>query len=146
MQANIPHHGDGRGLLWRLLSHLSLNFLSIANAENLRALLGVYLFAGSGEHKQESANRRRIDAISSIEVKPSNRLLKGSVLRGQEIILSMNRDHFASEGDMYLFATVLERLFTSMSALNAFTRVILRESNTGEEYEWPPKLGTRPLV
>lgn len=135
---------DG-SLLWQLLSHLSLNYLSVADVKNLKALLSLYIFSGTNR-RNELANRRRVDGILDVKVMPSDRLVAGLIMRGQDIEVSVNRDHFASYGDLYLFGSVLDRLFASFSNINTYSALILKEANTGEQITWSAKLGDRPLI
>lgn len=135
---------DG-AMLWRLLSHLSLNYLPIADVENLRALLGLYIFTG-GDKKNELANRRRIAGIDNIQVTPSDRLVRGSLMRGQEIEITVDREHFSSQGDLFVFGAVLDRLFASYSSLNVYSALSIKDKNSGEYNEWPASLGERPLI
>lgn len=135
----------GGTMLWRLLSHLSLNYLPIADTENLRSLLGLYIFSGA-DKKTEATNRRRIAGINNISVKPSDRLVQGTILRGQEIEVSVDHDHFLSRGDLFVFGAVLEKLFSSFASLNVYTALSISDTNTGENYEWPASLGERPLI
>ncbi len=134
-------------LLWRLISHVSLNFLSIANAENLRALLGLYVFSERQEQGQESANRRRIDGIQEVVASPETRLVgRGSILRGQQVRIRCRLDNFAGMGDMYLFGCVLDRFIADYAGINSYTRVELEDAFTGALFKWPPRLGQQPLL
>ena len=137
---------SGGALLWRLLSHLSLNYLSLANAENLKALLNLYVFPGSVSRKEESLNRKKISAIEEVKVVSTDRLVRGNLLRGQEITITLDGEQFACRGDMILFATLLDKLFHSYASFNCFTVMTTRDSNTGETYSWPARLGDRPLI
>ncbi|HIC86090.1 MAG TPA: type VI secretion system baseplate subunit TssF [Desulfobacterales bacterium] len=136
----------GSNLLWRLVSLLSLNYLSLASAENLRALLNLYVFTESRDKASVVANQKRIQAIESVEAVSKDRLVGGAVMRGQEIQLKMRHDHFASEGDMFLFGTVLDHFFGSYAAINTYTRLKILETVKGETYSWPARIGDRPMV
>lgn len=136
----------GKAMLWRLLSHLALNYLSLADAENLRALLSLYIFPGRGGRETETANRKRVQGLDGLAVRAADRLINGALYRGQDIEISAARDGFAGPGDLYLMGAVLDRLLASFSSLNAYTAVTLTESQTGERYRWAPRLGTRPLI
>ncbi len=150
--ANITPPSDfqpapsGGSVLWRLLSHLSLNYLSIANDENLKALLSLYIFPGLGNKQNEVANQKRIDAISSVVVKAEDRLIKGQIMRGQQIEITVLRENFASDGDYYLFGTVLNRFFASYASLNSYTTMSLMEPSSGARYSWHASIGDRPLL
>jgi type VI secretion system protein ImpG len=132
-------------MLWKMLSHLSLNYLPVANANNLRALLELYVFSG-GDKKAEIANKRRIAGLLDIEVKLADRLVKGVLMRGQEIHITVDKDHFSSHGDLFVFGTVLDGLFASYSSLNVYTVLIIKDANSREHYEWPARLGQKPLI
>ncbi|HET7921777.1 MAG TPA: type VI secretion system baseplate subunit TssF [Gammaproteobacteria bacterium] len=136
----------GEAVLWRLLSHLSLNFLPIADAETLQALLRLYVAQGGAQSPREVANQRRITAISQVEVKAADRLLGGSIVRGQEIHVTLRQDHFASPGDLYLFGAILDRVLATFATLNSFTAFSVRDEQTGSVYTWQPRLGKRPLI
>jgi len=136
----------GGALLWRFISHLALNYLSFAEAENLKALLKLYIFSGTTDHKEEMANQRRVDSIQELKVSASDRLVYGQLMRGQTLNLSMRSDHFASMGDFYLFGSVLDHLMSSFASINCFTVMNIRETNSGEEFQWPERLGDKPLI
>ena len=137
----------GEALLWRLISHVSLNFLSLAEVGNLRALLGIYLFAESNEEKQDAANRRRIDGIQSVEVTRDTRLVgRGSLMRGQRIVLGCRPDHYAGPGDLFLFGSVVERFLADYAPINSYTRVEVIDLLSGESFQWPPRLGNKALL
>jgi type VI secretion system protein ImpG len=136
----------GTNLLWRFLSHLSLNYLSLARAENLRALLGLYLFPEGRERTAILANKKRISGIENVEVKPSDRLVSGVMMRGREIKLNIRQDQFASQGDMFLFGCVLDQFLGGYASINSHTRLIIQEVMKGDIYQWPARLGDHPLI
>ena len=136
----------GNNAAWRFLAHLSLNYLPLANAENLRELLQLYLFPEARDKTKVTANLKRIEGITGFQSTPADRLVRGTVLRGQTLTLSARQDHFAGLGDLYLFGTVLDAFFGVYSSLNAFTQFELRENLSGESFLWSAKLGNRPLI
>lgn len=136
----------GQAVLWRLLSHLAINYLSLADTDNLRSLLELYIFSSHGGNKQEIANRKRIDGITDISVRACDRLVRGVPVRGQEVQVTVNASNFISTGDMYLFGMLLDRLMGSFASLNCFTEFSLVDSSTNEVYSWPMRAGDRPLI
>ncbi len=143
--AAVPSPADN-GMLWRLLSHLSLNYLPLADTANFRSLLELYVFPGAGSRKTEMANRKRIEGVQNITVKPADCLIQGIPMRGQSIELSAGREHFSSLGDFYLFGAIADQLFSSFATINCYTQTTLVEANTGEQFQWPARLGSRPLI
>ncbi len=136
----------GRELLWRLLSHISLNYLPIANAENLKALLRLYIFPDTRDRASVVANNKRVDGVLDLKTSLNERILHGHILRGNIIELTLSSQNFASLGDMYLFGSVLDTFFGSYSSLNSFTQFKIIDHHTGESYEWPLRTGDRPLI
>jgi type VI secretion system protein ImpG len=136
----------GTNLLWRLISHLSLNYASLSNTENLQALLNLYLFRDPRKPEASLANQKRVAGIQSIESRGADRLVSGVMTRGRDIELQARHDHFASQGDLFLFGSILDHFLGSYASINAFTRLTLREVITGETYQWPARLGDHPLI
>ncbi len=140
------HPPLGGGTLWRLVSHMSLNHMTWARAENLQALLGTYLFPEGRDRAATLSNRKRIAGIESVTSASVDRLVSGIMMRGQEIRVTLRQDHFAGPGDLFLFGSVLDRFLACASALNSFTTLVVRESTKGESHRWPARLGNHPLT
>ncbi len=140
---NVP---AGPSMMWRLLSHLSLNYLSLADTDNLKALLGLYIFSSNTGNTQEVGNRKRIEGVSNIQVDSCDGLVSGVPLRGQKINVRVNPANFAGNGDMYLFGVLLDRLFASFASINCFTQFSLTDESTEETISWPSRIGDRPLI
>lgn len=137
----------GEALLWRLISHVSLNFLSVASAANLQSLLSLYVFTDAQEHGRDMLNRRRIDGIQTVNASAETRLIgRGGVLRGQLIRITCRADHYAGIGDLYLFGCVLERFLADYAGINSYTRVELADALSGTVFKWPPRLGQQALL
>lgn len=138
-----PKTGDD---LWSLLSHLTINYLPMANLENLKGLLRLYLpQQGAGKH-DESANLKRLDSLQSLTVTPTERLLRGSLIRGQHVELSVDGSGFAGLGDLFLFGEVLHRLLTDFTTLNAFVELTIIDVNSAEELVWKTRPGQRSSI
>ena len=136
----------GENMAWRFLSHLALNYLNIADAGNLKDLLQLYVFPGSRDRAMVAANLKRIEGIQNLAVAPLDRLVRGIVMRGQSISMTASRDNYAGVGDLYLFGSIMDRLFGVYGSVNCFTQFTLKESITGETIVWPARLGEKPLI
>ncbi len=136
----------GTNLLWRLLSHLSLNYVSLAKAEDLRALLELYIFEESRDRTAILANKKRIAGIEQIETRASDRLVSGVVMRGREIRMDVRQDHFASPGDLFLFGCILDHFLGSYASINTFTNLLIKEVLRGDLYRWPARIGDHLLI
>lgn len=136
----------GRNLLWRLLSHLFLNYLSMADAENLRSMLKLYIFAETRDRAAVLANTQRVEGISGVTVKASDRFVGGHLLRGQEILVRIDPQGFTGKGDLYLFGSVLDVFLGNYAAINAYTRLTVEDTSGKERMTWPIRLGDRTLL
>ncbi len=134
------------GLLWKLLSHLSLNLMSLATVENLVELLELYIFKHDRDKSRISSNEKRLQGIEDFSVKPVNRLFKGQMMRGQKIRVTARSDYFAGQGDFCLFGMILETLFCEYCSINTFVQFEIFDSVSGENYAWPIRTGSKLLM
>jgi type VI secretion system protein ImpG len=135
-----------RGLHWRLLSHLALNYLSLVNVDALRSILEVYNFQALVDRQAARENQLRLEGIQRVRSSPIDWLFKGAPVRGTAIELELLESSFSGEGDLYLFSTILNELFALYASLNSFTRLTVRGAKEGEVYQWPPRLGRQILA
>ncbi len=136
----------GKGLHWRLISHLSLNYLSLQSVEALRGILELYNYQALYDRQAARENILRMEGLVTLESKPVERLIRGAPVRGTSVAMEMSEENFAGEGDMYLFATVLNEFFALYATLNSFTELRVRGTKFGEVYRWPPRLGQQSIL
>ncbi|WP_306548272.1 type VI secretion system baseplate subunit TssF [Desulfobulbus sp.] len=129
----------GASILWRLLSNVSINLLTIDRPEALKTLLDLYIFTEGRDKASILANKKRVAGIESVDIQSVNRLMQGIMARGIAITLHLKRENFAGIGDMYLFGSVLDRFLSWYSPINSFTSLTIREVSTGETYTWPAR-------
>jgi type VI secretion system protein ImpG len=132
--------------LWRLLSHVSINVLTLERPEALKTLLDLYVFTEGRDRAAILANKKRIAGIEGFSTEYVNRLAKGVMARGIAVNLNLNQEHFAGLGDLYLFSAILDRFLGWYSAINSFTSLTVREVSSGETYRWPARLGEHFLI
>lgn len=125
---------------WHFVSHMALNYLSIADADALRQTLSLYNL-GRGR-----ANRRRIEGILKVESRPLQRLIQGAPVLGSELTITVDESHFADDGDLFLFSRVLNEFFTLYASTNSFTRLRFRHNKKEEDLVCPLKIGKQPLI
>jgi len=135
------------GLHWRLISHLSLNRLSIVQGGGLEALheiLRLYCFTDN-----EDA-RRLIAGITGICSKASvSRVAFDSGVafcRGLDVDLEFDEEQYAGSG-VFLLASVLERFLGLYSAINSYSRLTARSRQRQAPVNaWPPRLGEQRIL
>lgn len=133
-------------LLWRVLSHLNANHLSLASDNQLRDLLSLYLPPRQSSMQRHAAARRMIDAMEQIRVEPARRMVRGMPVQGSEVRIECQGDHFPGVGSLFLFGTVLDELLAGTTALNTFSALTLADTVNGETLKWPAKIGRYRLL
>ena len=136
----------GRELQWRVLAHMAMTYRSIAELDVLRGTVDIYNFQALIDRQAARANQLRVAAIKSIAVSPTDRLYRGAPIRGIAARIELDEGGFAGEGDMYLFASILNEMLGSYVALNSFTQLTITGQSTRVEYKWEPKNGHRYLI
>lgn len=136
-----------RDMTWRLISHLSLNYLALSEmdaasgAGQLRELLGLYAALA------DPVVARHADAIVSADVQAVNRRLpvSGPLVFGRGVAVNLTLDErpFAG-GSPYLFGSVLEQFLARHVSMNMFCEVAITSTTRGALASWPPRWGGRP--
>jgi type VI secretion system protein ImpG len=136
--------GDAQS--WRLISQLSLNYLSLVDrgGEALRETLRVYDFGDS------AAVRKQIEGISGVDSAATfARIVTDHGLtfaRGRRIELEFDEEQFTG-GGVFLFGQVLERFFGLYASMNSFSVLVARSRQRKRVvHEWPPRAGWKPLL
>ena len=139
-----------RGAHWRLISHLSLNHLSIVEGqkngepEALREILMLYDFMDS------SATRKIISGLSSINsrrvVRQTGSRIGTGFVRGIETTVEFDEDQYVGSG-VFLFASVLERFLALYASTNSFNQFAIKsKQREGYIKRWNPRAGEQYLI
>jgi type VI secretion system protein ImpG len=135
-----------RGTQWRLISHLSLNYLSLCEGgrDALQEILKLYDLADSSATRQQIAG---ITQMSSRQVvgRPASMPWNG-FCRGLEVTLEFDEEKFVGSG-VFLFASVLEKFLGLYTSLNSFTQLIATSKQREQPLKrWPPRAGEQILL
>ena len=138
---------DG-GMHWRLISNLSLNYVSLLNKDALISIISTYDFLSQHDKQSEKTAKRRYQGIKSLESSPVDLFFKGLPIRGIRSTIKMDDSFFLSEGDMYIFSSVLAEFLSLYASINSFhvLKVINERNNEVYEWSWNPKKGLYPLI
>jgi type VI secretion system protein ImpG len=139
------------GAMWRLVSHLSLNHLSLVNgdageaADALREILTLYNF------NRQQEMQTLIEAIVSVSGERVQRRVgqrAGGFGQGVAVEIEFDESQLAGQG-AYVFASVIDRFLALYVTLNSFTELKARSrQRAGQEdpWTWPMRTGHRVLV
>jgi type VI secretion system protein ImpG len=141
-------HSPGE-MIWKLLSHLGLNYLSITGegpnqgAATLREMLRLYGDSGDATVQKQIHGVRSIGSEPIIRQLPTTGPLTFG--RGLEISLTLDEESFEGIG-VYLLGAVLEQFFAKYVSINSFTETVLRTVQRQEVMRWPTRIGRRHIL
>jgi type VI secretion system protein ImpG len=143
-----PQIASGR-FAWRLISHLSLNYLSLRDvgsdtgAEGLREILKLY--AGPADRQII----KQIEGIRSVKFQPVVRRVQTpgpiTFARGLEIAVLFDEAAFEGQG-VFVLGAVLEQFFAKYVSLNSFTETVIMTQRRKEIMRWPVQMGRRQII
>lgn len=144
-----PSHTEGR-FFWRLISHLSLNYLSLVDSANgdggaagMRDLLKLYI------EEKDHLGARQIEGVLSVHSRPIVRRVAApgpiSFARGLEVTVTLDETAFEGIG-AFILGAVLEQFFAKYVSLNSFTETVVRTKQRGEIIRWPTRMGIRQIL
>jgi len=138
-----------RGAQWRLISHLSLNVLSLVERESqkgpeaLREILRLYDFAESSATRQQIAG---LTKLSSRRVVRPLRDTHPGFVRGLEVTIELDEQNYVGSG-VFLFASVLERFLSLYASVNSFSQLVATtKQREGVLKQWPPRSGNQIVL
>jgi type VI secretion system protein ImpG len=136
----------GKSSLWRLISHLSLNYLSLVaeGREALQEILKLYNFTNS------SYSVKQIEGITDLKSRPQfARIISENGItfaRGTRVDLELDEENFVG-GGAYLFASVIEHFLGLYVTLASFSQLSVSTRQRKEVLKlWPPRAGSRILL
>lgn len=134
---------------WRLISHLSLNYLSLLDSSEIergsamREMLGLYA------NLSDPARRKQIEGLLGCVGKSVVRRMPvaGPISFGRGLQIEVTMDDSAFEGiGVFLLGAVLERFFAKYTSINSFTETLVTSSERGPVMKWPARSGIRHVL
>ena len=135
--------------LWRLISHLSLNYLSLSNGggESLKALreiLRLYSFSERASTYQQISGMREMSCRKVVRLVGSD-AWRG-FCHGIEVTLVLDERLYVGSS-AFLLASVLNRFFPLYASMNSFTQLIIKsEQREGIWKKWQPMAGEQIVL
>jgi type VI secretion system protein ImpG len=137
---------SGKGSLWRLISHLSINYLSLVEGgrDALQQMLRLYDIGRSAYSQNVIESILRVRSSKHFTRVSGNNSI--TFARGTRVEIELDESQFVGSG-AYLFASVLERFLGLSVSLNSFTQLLVTTpQRKGPLHEWEPRAGRRILV
>jgi type VI secretion system protein ImpG len=134
---------------WRLLSLLSLNYLSLLGSESGEGALALRELLSLFAQGADAGLLRQIEGLRSVAVTPVVRRhpAPGPIAfgRGLEIKVSVDELNFEG-GSPLLLGAVLHRYFSRHVSMNSFVQTALHSLARGELQRWAPLSGARAVL
>ena len=135
-----------QGLLWRLVSKLSLNYLSLVSGgiDAFREILRLHNFTGS------LAAEKQIDGVLNLRSEPHFARLTSphgvTFARGTRVEIEIDEEQFAGTG-AYTFASVMDVFLGLYTSMNSFSQLVVRTRQRKRILkQWPPRSGQKILM
>ena len=139
-----PPHAEGQ--LWRLVSLLSLNYLSLSEAglPAFQEILRLHDFA------ETERLQKQIGAMRDMRISPHFAMVASdygiSPARGTAVELTLDEAQFTG-GSAFLFGAVLDRFLAGYASMNSFAQLTVNSSLRKEAlHRWEPRAGSQVLL
>ena len=143
-----PSYAEG-DTAWRLISHLSLNYLSLVDSDEqkgaaaLREILRLYGYI------TEAHIEKQIEGVLSVVTVPITRRMPidGPISFGRGLEVTVTMDEAAFEGTgCFLLGAILENFFAKSVSINSFTETVIKTDRRGEIMRWPARIGRNQVL
>jgi type VI secretion system protein ImpG len=135
-----------KGLQWRLISHLSLNYLSLVEEGRgaLQDVLRLYNFT------EATALEKQISGITAVGSRRDVARVASQYgihfARGIRVEIEFDEELYTGSG-IFLFASILEYFLGLYTSLNSFSKLVVRSKQRKEILrEWKPRAGQKILL
>ncbi len=136
----------GRAQMWRLVSQLAVNYVSLIEdgPEALQGLLRLH------NATDRPGSETQIRALMGIEGKPGHARIDGAhgptFVRGSRVELQLDEEGFTG-GGAYLFAAVIDRFLGLSVSVNSFCQVTaMTQQRKTPLGRWPARSGRKVLL
>jgi type VI secretion system protein ImpG len=143
---SFPVHAE-TSFLWRLVSMMSLNYLSIVEGGKpaMQEILRLH------NRSDSTACENQIGALLHLSSEAGFALVDSADFglipaRGTKVRMEFDEQHFAGSG-LYLFASILDRFLGGYASINSFSQLSMHSSQRKEPLgTWVPRSGNQALL
>jgi type VI secretion system protein ImpG len=140
-----PSIAEG-GATWRLISHLSLNYLSLMDTDQLHGAAALRELLTLYSDPNDDAVRKQVEGVLATQTRNVVRRVDavGPIVFGRGVEISVKFEESAFEGGgAFLLGAVLDHFFSRYVSLNSFTETVITTADRGEIMRWPIRIGRR---
>ncbi len=125
---------------WLLVSNLSLNYHTLADIGAFQKLLNLYNWSLLPE------NNRRILAMKQIAITPIKKMIKGIMVQGTLLSLTVDETVFMSIAEMFMFGQVIHSFLSSYAQINSYVQLKIICIPSQQELFWDEMMGINHLI
>ncbi len=140
---------------WQLISHLTLNHLSISESDDglqsLQQMLRLYDFSDpNSSSKLTAINRQMVEGLIEVSSQRVTRRVgdgnDSSFCRGLQITINLDEEKYIGVGS-YLFSSIMRHFLAKYASINSFVEVVATTKQREEPLKhWAPLIGEEHLV
>lgn len=133
------------GHLWKLISNLSLNYLSLENVQALKEVLRTYDLPALHDLQAQQASDGLFGALLNVSRQDVDYLKRGVPVRGTRTLLEIRPENAQREAQWFLFGNVLRHFFGLYASTHSFNQLHIK-SSTGAHWSWTADPGQQPTL
>jgi type VI secretion system protein ImpG len=138
-----------REISWRIINHLSLNYLSLVNGPDGKGSTAIGDLFRLYCDTRNPRSKKQIEGVLAVNSQPITRRIydRGLIafIRGLEITLEFDELAFEGTG-VFLLGAVMNVFFSKYVSINSFTETVIKTRERGEIMRWPAQLGSKHIL
>jgi type VI secretion system protein ImpG len=133
-------------VLWRLISHLSMNYLSLSNhqygLQSIKEMLSLYQISDRTDTGQ------LIKSINALSTRRVQRLINFEEWRDICTGIEVNLEFTSESGSSpFLLAAVLNHFFSMFISINSFSQLTIKKQHEKRIWkQWAPMIGNQSIL
>ncbi len=136
----------GAALMRRLIASMAINFGSLLNVEALRTVMAT---CNTRIHVDYQARQRHAlmnEGLVDVSVTPLDWIIRGLLVRGSDITVTVDESKFEDIGSVYLFSVALSAFMDAMAGINTVHRITVVAHGQNRSFQSPVRTGHRPVL
>ncbi|WP_445222757.1 type VI secretion system baseplate subunit TssF (plasmid) [Bradyrhizobium sp. Pa8] len=130
------------GLLRRLTANLARNYGSMVNIDTLRTVISSYDFRAVYDLQARRRLELLLEGLDRFVTTDTDHVVRGAPMRMRNIELCVADSKIGSEGELFLFGSVLDTFLATFAGINMLHRFSVRGTESNAHYTWPARSGT----
>lgn len=137
-----PLHSDH---LWKVISSMSLNYISLENVKALKDILRTYDLPAFHDQSARHVSDELFDALHKVSHQNIDYLKRGIPVRGTRTLLEIRPKDAGVEAQWFLLGNVLSHFFALYASHHSFNQLHI-QSSSGEHWSWDAIPGQQPAL